>query len=587
MPARSLQDRSCQKPQSIAFCPKNGRNPNILPQCADQRVCVVKQNGGDSFSLAPKKNHDSVSTGPNQSNDISTADDTNIRILIVDDDQDICLSLSDIFELDPKQYFVKTAHNLKDAEHIARKFHPDIVLIDIKLGKDSGLNLVPWLKNEFTDIVCIIMTAYREPMYTVAALRAGADDFLYKPIDTNHLIKTVDRAAEQKKLQQLRDSTERRFKAVFEQTFQGLILTNDKGAIVDANEAALNFLPIDNSILTNTPLWEAPWWNRSNNLQQSIKKCTLQALDGKFQREEIVLIDKYGNEATFDISFKPVNNKQGMVELVVVECRDITERKQAECLLLEARDNLEARVKKRTAELEKAITIAEKESRAKSEFLSRMSHELRTPMNAILGFTQLLLMQDEPHITSVQKESLEEIMYAGNHLLELISEILDLQRIQSGKLEIPMDIVNVYDLVDNSLRLIDPLAKQRNISISVENCDKDIFVHANFTRLKQVLLNFLSNAVKYNFEKGKITISVERRTENRIRINVSDTGPGLSNEQIEKLFIPFERLGDIKNIDGIGIGLVISQQLCNLMHGTLGVHSEINKGCTFWVEFNQ
>jgi len=242
--------------------------------------------------------------------------------------------------------------------------------------------------------------------------------------------------------------------------------------------------------------------------------------------------------------------------------QDITARKMVEAALIEARDE------------------AERANQAKSEFLSRMSHELRTPLNAILGFGQLL---ERANLGELQSDNVGEILHAGRHLLELINEVLDLARIESGKFSVSLEPVPLRPLIADCLGLIRPQAENSGIEMSETAVGCDESVLADPTRLKQVLLNLLSNAVKYNRANGVLSVTCLPEGD-AIQICISDTGAGLSPEQQRCLFKPFERLdADKTAIEGSGIGLALSKRLVEAMGGQIGVDSTPGVGSTFWV----
>ena len=232
---------------------------------------------------------------------------------------------------------------------------------------------------------------------------------------------------------------------------------------------------------------------------------------------------------------------------------------------------------------------SEQANTAKSEFLSSMSHELRTPMNAILSLSQLMLIDNEKNkLSSHHKKNLKEIIHAGDHLLELINEVLDLSKIENSNFKLIIEDIKLTDLLNECIILIKPLAEKNNVNIyiSQENL-KYLLVFADRTKLKQIILNLLSNAVKYNIEGGEVTVSVNILPDEQIKILVNDTGLGLSEEQLSHLLTPFERLGaERKKIEGTGIGLIISKNLIEKMNGKLGYESSLGKGSTFWITLN-
>jgi len=333
----------------------------------------------------------------------------------------------------------------------------------------------------------------------------------------------------------------------------------------------------------------------------------------------------------------------GEVSHVIGTGIDITGRHRVEESLRQAHDELqrthnqlEQRVAERTAELdeinkelyaqvaerqmamgalhevvgklEQARTEAEAANNAKSDFLSRMSHELRTPMNAILGFGQILEMRE---LAPRESDGVQQILKAGRHLLQLINEVLEISRIEAGRLSLSMEPIEVMPLLQEVLGLLQPLAAQRNIVLINQAAFETSspgghHVLADRQRLQQVMLNLLSNAIKYNRNGGTVTISLQRVSGGELlrrkmlpqldieaepeafaclRIAVRDTGPGIAPADHEKIFLPFERLGaDFSKTEGTGIGLALAKSLIELMNGHIAVESQVDNGSTFWIE---
>ncbi|GAB3629942.1 hypothetical protein GCM10027419_47990 [Pandoraea terrae] len=233
-----------------------------------------------------------------------------------------------------------------------------------------------------------------------------------------------------------------------------------------------------------------------------------------------------------------------------------------------------------------ARAAAERANRAKSDFLSSMSHELRSPLNAILGFAQLMA-SDSPPPTPSQRASIDQILRAGWHLLELINEVLDLAKIESGQVSLSPETVSLADAMRECESMVEPLAQQRGIRMGFPRFEVPCFVRADRTRLKQILINLLSNAVKYNRERGTVEVMRGMRTPDRVRISVQDSGAGLSPEQLAQLFQPFNRLGqEAGPEEGTGIGLVVAKRLIELMGGAIGVESTVGAGSVFWIEMD-
>lgn len=239
---------------------------------------------------------------------------------------------------------------------------------------------------------------------------------------------------------------------------------------------------------------------------------------------------------------------------------------------------------KRDAELlQEAKDAAEKANVAKSEFVSRMSHELRTPLNAIMGFSQLL---NTAEITDDQHENVREILFASHHLLELIDDILDISKIESGQFKLTIEPLKLSPLLDHSISLLEPLAEENSITV-IDNISSgpEYYIKADMLRLNQVFINLLSNAIKYNRPDGTVTLNNEVSIPGFLKITFTDTGNGINQEQLKMLFKPFERLGkENSEIQGTGIGLNVTKKLIEAMDGNITVSSKVGEGSIFSIE---
>lgn len=231
---------------------------------------------------------------------------------------------------------------------------------------------------------------------------------------------------------------------------------------------------------------------------------------------------------------------------------------------------------------------AEKANKAKSEFLSSMSHELRTPLNAVIGFSQLLMYDENEPLTPDQRDCTERIVQGGEHLLKLINDVLDLAKIESGNIDFLFESISIKRLVSDVLALVQPIITKYQVNMdSFCQCEgpDDIMIYTDFLRTKQVLLNLISNAAKYNKKNGHIQIQCNIILNKMLRITVIDEGNGISKEKQTQLFKPFSRLGaENSDIEGAGIGLVVCKELIEKMNGEIGFESEMGKGSSFWVE---
>jgi PAS domain S-box-containing protein len=295
---------------------------------------------------------------------------------------------------------------------------------------------------------------------------------------------------------------------------------------------------------------------------------------------ELTKVRKDGSRFPAVVSVTALRDAQDVIIGYLLIGTDNTARCQVE----EVRKRFDQALQETNVKLEVAKSAAEKANLAKSEFLSSMSHELRTPLNAILGFAQLM-ESASPAPTGPQTRRIAQILQAGWYLLKLINEVLDLAGIESGKLSLSKETVSLSEVMAECRSMMEPQAQQRGIRMTFPQFDEAIFVSADRTRLKQIIINLVSNAIKYNREAGTVVVDCAGILPDRIRISVKDTGAGLPPEKLAQLFQPFNRLGqEAGSVAGTGIGLVVSRRLVELMGGVLGVESIVGVGSVFWCE---
>ena len=349
----------------------------------------------------------------------------------------------------------------------------------------------------------------------------------------------------------------------------GYCTISEAGVILEANLTAANLLGVTRADLVKRPLSQFIF----RGDQDLYFLCRNKVIrEGARQACELRLEKADGGTFWASLDTSTAQDADGgPVHRVMIS--DVSQRKRLD----EALNDTNAR-------LELARAEADKASLAKSEFLSSMSHELRSPLNAILGFAQLMdLAAPDP----VQKANVAQILKAGWYLLALVNEILDLAAIESGKVTLSLEPTSMADVLADCQAMIEPQVNKSGIQVTLLPVASDCFVAADRTRLKQVLINLLSNALKYNQPGGTVRVTVAHRTPERVRISVEDTGDGLIPEKVAQLFQSFNRLGrEIGPEEGTGIGLMVSKRLVELMGGSIGVRSTPGEGSVFWFELN-
>ncbi len=380
----------------------------------------------------------------------------------------------------------------------------------------------------------------------------------------------VQDITEKKQAQWSLERLTRQNELILKSVGDGIFGVNLKGEITFYNPSALKMTRFGEDELLGKSLHDilnllhdkGPTLSEDYPLYQVFK-------DGQTQtKDETVFWTKDGSALLAEYICAPIYEDEKIVGAVVT-FRDILRRKRVEEALVQAKEE------------------AERANRAKSDFLSRMSHELRTPLNSILGFAQILEMDKVDRLSDRQKPWVSQVRKAGDHLLELITEILDLARIESGAMTISMENVDIVPLMKEVVVLIMPMSKDKGIKIINKILIPDLVIFGDRIRLKQVFLNLLSNAVKYNVENGTISIYHKITSEGNIQISVEDSGIGVSKDKINDLFEPFARLdADDSGVEGAGIGLTITRRLVEQMRGSVSVKSTLDEGSCFTLEFS-
>lgn len=417
-----------------------------------------------------------------------------------------------------------------------------------------------------------------------------------------HFITQILDITERKQVEdKLRDSEEK-YRTLIEQSSEGIALVGEDGSILEWNAAMQEITGIPRSEAFRLPVWDAqaqmipsehrsPQWMASTKTQLSMALQT-GYLPQSGQRVEVEIQTASGERKIVNQTVFTIKTLQGFrIGSIVL---DITVHRKAEKDIQQmtedlqhANAELEQRVAERTAELNRANIELEHANHAKDEFLANMSHELRTPLNSILGMSESLLEQRRDSLSEHQQRSLSIIESSGHHLLELINDILDLSKIDAGKFDVYPQSVSVNDVCRSSLAFVKSQAAKKSITVSFANEAAVSKIFTDARRLKQILVNLLTNAVKFTPQAGHVTLHISTRLEeDLIQFSIIDTGIGIATEDLEKLFQPFVQLDSSLNrqYEGTGLGLALVRQLTDLLGGSVQVESEPGKGSCFTIK---
>ncbi|MBV8665533.1 MAG: response regulator [Burkholderiaceae bacterium] len=481
---------------------------------------------------------------------VYTTDDQNIvrlSVLLVEDNPgDADLVHERLDEARTPIFDVVRAVNLADAIHILSQDMVDAIILDLNLPDSYGINTVRSISILQCSVPIIVVSGSMTEDLRIQAIKEGAEEMFSKDETNNRLfwrsvVQIVDRKREQRKHKY-------QFQLLLDAMPDAIVVVNQGGKVRYVNQTAIDLLDRrPNDILPKDLLF-------------SIANTKLTEISVPFRTSEIacemrVVRLEWGGEPTF-----------------LVSLRDITERKHAEILHA------------RSAELEALNLRVLEASRLKSEFLANMSHELRTPLNGIIGFSSLLYDGLVDKSSPEYKEFLGDILNAGQHLLRLINDILDLAKIEAGKVSFCPETVDLLAIVEESVAILGSTYPNSHapISIDVDVALREVYVDPG--RIKQILYNYLSNALKFTPSEGRIAVRAKAEGEAEFRIEVEDTGEGIPAPDIDKLFSEFHQLetGTAKKHQGTGLGLAITKRLVEAQGGMVGVTSVLGKGSVFF-----
>jgi len=494
-----------------------------------------------------------------------------VNVLIIEDDA----SFSDflVMVLEARGHTVSIAPDAEQGLLAYERADFPLVVLDLILPGMDGLDLCRRIRQApGGDETLILVSTVREgPEDLQAILAAGADDYLPKPVD-HHVLDLRLTVAEQ--ITRLKINESKRHQR--ENNFQKLV-ESANAVFWRANLDDWQFVYVSPHAERLFGYSVQDWYSQNfwvdhihpNDREDAVSYCKTTTEKGEDHEFEYRMIASDGREIWVK-DIVSVNRQPGYLTGFLV---DITKQREFEQELIYAKQQ------------------AEEASEAKSMFLAKMNHELRTPLNSILGFGQLIQMDTESPVSPKHTKWVEQILKAGWHQLDIVNDLLDLASIEAGKLEIHMEPVDLAPQIDYIVDAVTIMSSEHSISVNIAddlNESGKWVVQADRVRLRQALLNLISNSIKYNIEDGAVSIAIEEVAGNRLRIEVRDTGSGISTEDLEVIFDPFSR-PYLKGyaLEGTGVGLSITRQLVDAMGGAIGVESTVGKGSTFWIEFGK
>jgi two-component system, sensor histidine kinase and response regulator len=531
------------------------------------------------------------------------------KVLCIEDERAIRRSIVDYLEDLGCQMF--EAENGEEGIKKVREIQPDMVFLDLKMPGMYGIEVLRTLKNDYPDLPVTIVSGTGEMNDVIEALRAGAWNFISKPIENMEVLdhavrKAMEKVALVKKTREYENNLEKlikqktealykseeKYRAIFENLQDVYFEVKISGTIIEISPSIEHISKYKRTEIMGSSIWDiyAQKGEREVLLRELMqKKCV--------SDYEVQMLDKDGKMVSCSISAQLLANPSGTPEKICGTLRDITFRKQMEEKLRNYQLELEQRVEERTAQLEKAKIQAEAATKAKSEFLANMSHEIRTPLNGVISMVNLLLFTE---LTAEQQEFTRLVKNSADSLLAIINDILDFSKIEAGKLELESIDFNLRNSLEDIGETLALRAQEKGLEfLCFVPPEVPSLIQGDPGHLRQVVVNLVSNAIKFTSE-GEVSLSVtqvngnkiedyseskeeEEADEVTIQFEVSDTGIGIPHDRLESLFAPFTQAdaSTTRKFGGTGLGLSISKQLVEAMGGGIKAKSDMNKGSTF------
>ncbi len=509
-------------------------------------------------------------------------------ILIVDDESHILHSITEALATTEYKLVVTTQY--QEAIDLSQNQSFSLALIDINMGAHNGIELLSEIKKIQPYLLCVMMTAHATMESAIGALKHGAYDYLRKPFTSSELLNAIGRYFSWLELQEERHKAEQEL-----QLFEELINhSNDLILVVDTVSGQ--------NLYVNQKISQALEFTREEILSLQM----IDLLNGNpyaLSWQELLTIFAKDKRGVFEVQMRRKSGSSFAVEMnvkqvvenniscILAVCRDISERQRATSLLLDERKKLEREVEARTHELRTSLmeieathNILQETYNHKNRFLSSLSHELRTPLQAILGYCDLLQGQYYGKLNDKQTNYSEQINKSGKHLLSLLNGMLDLARIEAGEMSIQIESFNVVNLIVECYKMVENQAANKKQTIQLKLPEEVLYMSADKIKIKQVLLNLLTNAIKYTPVNGLITVALVIEKDQTIKIVVEDTGMGIEPEDQDKIFTEFYQANRVReeHLGGAGIGLALARRLIDMHEGEMGFTSTPGKGSSFW-----